>query len=188
MRISGGILSRRTLQAPAGMTTRPTSDRVREALFNILAHRDWGDEIGNPLAATHVLDAFCGTGALAFESLSRGASKATLFDTDQQALRCAKQNADALGVAEQTIIMPMDALHPPKATAPCQLIFLDPPYRKNLLPLSLVALQQAGWFAPHPLIVAEAAKKEAVIWPEKFTVLEQRTYGDTSISFLTLGE
>ena len=88
MRIIGGKLSGRKLEAPASRATRPTGDRVREAVFNIIAHHEWGKMIGNPLAKTHVLDAFCGTGALAFEALSRGSMHAVLLDKDRLAFQC----------------------------------------------------------------------------------------------------
>ena len=87
MRIIGGTLSGRTFEAPSGRTTRPMLDRIRQALFNIIEHHDWGNGIGDPLAGANVMDAFCGTGALAFEALSRGAAKATLFDNDRNALQ-----------------------------------------------------------------------------------------------------
>src|ERR1700761_8891124 len=101
MRIVGGPLRGRKLLPPTSRTTRPMMDRIREALFNILSHHDWGKEIGDPFADAQVLDAFCGTGALAFEAISRGAAHATLFDKDRQALLIATQNAESLGISSQ---------------------------------------------------------------------------------------
>jgi 16S rRNA (guanine966-N2)-methyltransferase len=184
MRIIGGTLSGRKLKTPEGRATRPMMDRVREGLFNILAHHDWGEAIGDPLDGTNVLDAFCGTGALAFEALSRGATQAFLFDKNKQALQTAKDNAAALGLKDVCQIMPVDAIAPPKATTPCQLVFLAPPYRKGLVVPALTALEKAGWIAPNALIVIETARNETLALPEKYTVLETRTYGDTTLRFV----
>lgn len=184
MRIVGGTLSGRKLAPPSSRATRPMMDRVREALFNILAHHDWGPNIGDLFDGTYVLDAFCGTGALAFEALSRGALHATLFDIDRQALAVAAQNADVLGVAERCRIMPADALAPPRAPQPCKLIFLAPPYRKELIPPAILALDKAGWIAPQALLVAETAKKEALNAPDGFEPLFSRFYGDTGLYFI----
>lgn len=178
MRIVGGTLAGRTLNAPDGMTTRPTTDRVRESLFNILIHRDWD---GWELDGATALDAFAGSGALAFEALSRGASRATFFDTSRAALDCITANAKALGLADRVTIRQADALKPPKAPAPCTLIFLDPPYRKQMIPPALVALREAGWIAQGALIVAETAKSETLALPEGFTGRDSRTYGDSTL-------
>jgi 16S rRNA (guanine966-N2)-methyltransferase len=185
MRIVGGKLSGRKLEPPTSRTTRPMMDRVRQALFNILEHRDWGKGIGDLFHETEVLDAFCGTGALAFEAISRGAKHATLFDISPQALMVAKKNAAALGIAKQCTIMEGDALKPRPAPKPCKLIFLAPPYRKDLIPPALVALDQAGWIAPQTLIVAETAKKEILEIPGSFVSQFSRFYGDTALHFIT---
>ncbi|MDD3181558.1 MAG: RsmD family RNA methyltransferase [Alphaproteobacteria bacterium] len=116
MRITGGTLRGRTLKAPNGMGTRPTADRVREALFNIIAHHDWGEEIGNPLDGTPVLDAFAGTGALGIEALSRGASSCTFFEKDRKALQCLRENVALMKLDEVTCVMPVDVTKPPKFT------------------------------------------------------------------------
>jgi 16S rRNA (guanine966-N2)-methyltransferase len=186
MRIVGGTLSGRRIEPPLSRVTRPMMDRVRESLFNVLAHRDWGSEIGDLFAAsTHVLDAFCGTGALAFEALSRGAVEATLFDKDRQALDIATKNAATLGLKHRCAIQMADALAPPRAGKPCRLVFLAPPYRKELIPPAFVALDQAGWIARHAVIVAETARKEELPVPEGLALQLQRFYGDTGLHFIT---
>jgi 16S rRNA (guanine966-N2)-methyltransferase len=186
MRIVGGTLSGRKIEPPLSRVTRPMMDRVRESLFNVLAHRDWGSEIGDLFSATtYALDAFCGTGALAFEALSRGAAEATLFDKDRQALDIAAKNAATLGLKDRCVIQMADALAPPRAVRPCQLVFLAPPYRKELIPPALAALDQAGWIAKHTVIVAETARKEELLLPESFTSQLQRFYGDTGLHFIT---
>ncbi len=185
MRIVGGSLSGRKIEPPLSLATRPMMDRIREALFNILAHRDWGKNIGDLFESdTRVLDAFCGTGALAFESLSRGAGHAVLFDMDAQAFHIARQNAVTLGLADKCRIMAADATEPPQALSPCKLIFLAPPYRKNLIPPAFKALHAAGWIAPHAVIVAETAKKEAFTPPPNCELVLSRSYGDTTLHFL----
>ena len=157
-------------------------DRVREALFNILAHRDWG-VAGDVLDGTRVLDAFCGTGALAFEALSWGAAQATLFDLASEALKIARKNAESLGLKERADMRLGDALAPPQAVTACQLIFLAPPYRKNLIPPALSAFEKAGWIAPHALIVAETARDETLVLPEGYPVVLERSYADTTLRF-----
>jgi len=185
MRIVGGTLSGRKIEPPLSLVTRPMMDRVREALFNVLAHRDWGKNIGDLFESdVHVLDAFCGTGALAFEAISWGARQATLFDKDQQALKIARQNAKTLGVEDRCWIDFADATQPPKATDTCKLIFLAPPYRKGLIPPAFSTLDDSGWIASHAVIVAETAKKEAFEAMRGCELVLSRNYGDTALHFL----
>jgi 16S rRNA (guanine966-N2)-methyltransferase len=186
MRIVGGTLSGRKIGPPESLVTRPMMDRVREALFNILAHRDWGKNVGDLFDGdTHVLDAFCGTGALAFEALSWGCTEATLFDMDGGALKVARQNASALHISSQCHILPADATRPPQAPAPCQLIFLAPPYGKNLIPPAFAALDAAGWIAPHAIFVAEVAKKEPFEPMPGCELIVSRSYGIATLHFLS---
>ena len=184
MRIVGGTLSGRKILPPLSLTTRPMMDRIRQALFNILEHHDWGATIGDVLTDAQVLDAFCGTGALAFESLSRGAAHATLFDKDREALTIAGKNAEALGVKKNCAILSADTLAPPPAKQGCKLVFLAPPYRKGLTPPAIIALDAAGWIAPHALIVTEVAKDETLDLPAGFAMLFTRSYGDTTLGFV----
>lgn len=172
----------RNLAAPEGLSTRPTTDRVREALFNILAHHDWGD-LCDPLTDAIVLDAFAGTGALGIEAVSRGASFACFFEKDRKALRALHENIDHLKLRERTAILPTDIAKPPKAHRPCSLIFLDPPYRKGLIPTALEALSAQGWLSPKAMLVCETAKNETRDMPEKCELLLEKTYGDTKLSF-----
>lgn len=182
MRITGGTLRGRALAAPEGLTTRPTTDRVREALFNVLAHHDWG-ESGDPLADAIVLDAFAGTGALGLEAVSRGASFACFFEKDRPALRVLRENIDRLKLGERTAILPADATKPPRAQRPCSLVFLDPPYRKGLIPAALKALAAQGWIAPGAMLICETAKKETRDGLETCKLLLEKTYGDTTLGF-----
>lgn len=183
MRVVGGFLAGRTLTAPRGLQTRPTADRVREAVFNILVHHDWKLPRDSVEGAA-VLDAFCGSGALALEAVSRGAASAWLWDRDPEACKVAQANVCALGLEAVCHVRRQDALHPPKATTPCSLIFLDPPYRKNLVPQALSALAGAGWIASDALIVAETAKTENLEMPPDYYVVMARYYGDTAVHFV----
>lgn len=183
MRITGGDLSGRILKAPAGLKTRPTTDRVREAIFNILAHHEWN--LGrDTLAEATVLDAFAGTGALAIEALSRGAKQAFLWDNDRQAVQTITANVTSLNLAGHCAIRQLDALKAFSAPQACNLIFLDPPYRQELVPRSLAVLHARGWIADQALIVAETAKNERLDLLETFKPVLTRIYGDTAVNFL----
>jgi 16S rRNA (guanine966-N2)-methyltransferase len=175
MRIVAGKHRGRILAAPKGLDTRPTAARAREALFNILAHGDFGD--GSPLDGAVVLDAFAGTGAFAFEALSRGASFATLLDTDRAALAAAKHNAVALKETDNVSLESRDATRPGRAARAHTLVFLDPPYRKDLAAPSLAALADQGWIKTGALAIAEIGAKEDLAAPDGFTAFDQRTYG-----------
>lgn len=183
MRIVGGKLSGRALKAPDSTATRPTSDRVREAVFNILAHHDWGD-LGDVLSGTVVCDAFAGSGALGFEALSRGAAKIWLLEKDPTAYRALQENAKQFGVFDACHILFEDALDPPPAAQTCTLLFLDPPYKKNLIPQALTALAKTGWLAQPALIVAEAARSEKISLSPDCELLLSRIYGDTAVHFI----
>lgn len=185
MRIVGGKLSGRKITPPLSLTTRPMMDRVRVSLFNILLHHDFGPKIGKIFDhETYVLDAFCGTGALAFEALSHGAAYATLFDKDQAALSIARKNAAHLKIENQCQILMGDATAPISARQACKLVFLSPPYNKDLIPQAVPALDKAGWIAKHAVVVAEVAKKEKFEVPEGFTLKVSRTYGIATLHFL----
>ena len=182
MRIVAGKLRGRTIAAPPGDVVRPTSDRVREAVFNVLAHGD------AKLEGARVLDAFAGSGALGLEALSRGAAFATFIDSAPDAIAAIRQNADALGVARECRVIRGDALQPPRADAPCNLVFLDPPYgfdRKageRLAASALKQLAEAGWIADGATIVVELGGP--FVPPEGFTLTDERRYGRTRIAFL----
>jgi 16S rRNA (guanine966-N2)-methyltransferase len=186
MRITGGTLRGRRLVAPDDMRVRPTSDRVREALFNMLAHKDFG--IGFALEGAAVADLFAGTGALGLEAISRGARWCLLVDDDADSRALQRENVEALGLTGVTRIWRRDAtaLGPlgPAANGPFDLAFLDPPYRKGLAQKALASLADGGWLKPAALIVAETAADESLDAPG-FTRLDARDHGETRIVFLT---
>lgn len=185
MRIVAGRHRGRRLQAPAGRDTRPTSDRTREAIFNILAHSGWGADGGSPVEGAVVLDGFCGTGALGLEALSRGAERALFLDIGRAALDTVRANIADLGETGRTAVLRADAGKPPAAPAAASLVFLDPPYGQDLAPKALAALARAGWLAPGAVVVVEEDAVATIVPPDGFTELEDRRYGDTRVLFLT---
>jgi len=188
MRITGGRLKGRRLAAPAGRAVRPTTDRVREAVFNALAHGDWHDDAtdrADPLDGARVLDAFAGTGALALEALSRGAASAVLMEADGRVAAHARANAEALGEAARARLVRADATRPPapRAGEAADLVFLDPPYGRDLVAPALAALGAGGWLAPGALVVIETDRRDPEPAAECLTVLATRRYGDTAITY-----
>ncbi len=181
MRIVGGSLRGRVITPPVGQAVRPTSDRIRQAIFNILDHAAWAPAIDG----AQVLDAFCGSGALAFEALSRGAHKACLLDIAQSSVKLARANAQALGLDDKSQILRADATKPPAGLVACDLVFLDPPYDKGLIPPAITALAGRGWLAPQALLVLETRASETLPPPESLacSALDQREWGETGVCF-----
>src|SRR5438105_7962840 len=183
MRIVGGRLRGRALAGPKSQAIRPTADRVRESLFNILAHA-----YGDPLTGARVLDLFAGTGALGLEAISRGAAFALFVDDGAEARALLRQNVEALGHAAITRIFRRDATklgagHP---VEPFSLVFLDPPYGKGLAEKALVSAREGGWLRDGALIVVEEAAAADFKAPEGFDEIERRKYDDTEIVILRL--
>jgi 16S rRNA (guanine966-N2)-methyltransferase len=182
MRIIAGKHKGRRLAAPEGEIVRPTSERAREALFDILAHGRFAD---HPVfEAADVLDAFAGTGAFGLEALSRGARHASFIEKERAALAMLRANVATLGEVERATVLAGDTLRPPRAAAPATLAFLDPPYGEALAAPALAALATAGWFAPAALVVVEMAARRPLAPPQGFTLLEERRYGAARLVFL----
>ncbi|MXV44930.1 16S rRNA (guanine(966)-N(2))-methyltransferase RsmD [Saccharibacter sp. 17.LH.SD] len=153
MRIIAGTQRGRSLSAPSGATTRPTAQRMRQAIFDMLMHAPWyGRET---LQEAVVLDAFAGTGALGLEALSRGAQFATFMESSRVGMTALQANLRACQMSDKARLRSCDVTRPPKASRPHSLIFLDPPYHKGLVEKGLRALYRGGWLAPGALIVAE---------------------------------
>jgi len=163
VRIIAGRHRGRTLRAPEGEGTRPTAERVRQALFDMLWHAPWGGR--TTIQDRLVLDAFAGTGALGLEALSRGADHCTFLENDRAALAVLRANIAACREEPRTAVLAADATRPPAARVPCGLVFLDPPYGKGLVPRAVAALATAGWIAPGALLVAETGAEEALDLP-----------------------
>jgi 16S rRNA (guanine966-N2)-methyltransferase len=183
VRIVGGSHRGRRLAAPPGEAVRPTSDRAREALFDILSHGDFA-AAGIPFADRAVLDAFAGTGAFGLEALSRGAAEAVFVENDREALMALRRNIAMLGETARARVVAADATRPPRAAFASAVAFLDPPYRSGLAAPALAALAAAGWLTSDALAVAEIGAREALVPPEDFTVLDERVYGAARVVFL----
>ena len=180
MRIVGGRLRGRALAAPKSQAIRPTADRLREALFNILTHA-----YRDPITGARVLDLFAGTGALGLEAISRGAAFALFIDDGAEARALLRQNVEALGLAATTKIFRRDATklgaaHP---VEPFSLVFLDPPYGKGLAERALVSAREGGWLTREALMVVEE-EMGAFGTPEGYEELERREYDDTEFVLL----
>jgi 16S rRNA (guanine966-N2)-methyltransferase len=183
MRIVGGRFKGRAIEAPSGRDTRPTGDRAREGVFNILAHAAWSPGV----EGRRVLDLFAGSGALGLEALSRGAAFALFVDTDAAARGAIRDNIEALGLFGATRIHRRDAtdlgLKPAGLGAPFDLVFLDPPYGKGLGERAIAKLQAGAWIEAGALIVFECAAEETPETPG-FEPLDERLYGAAKVLFL----
>lgn len=178
MRIVAGSHRGRRLEAPADERIRPTSDRIRESLFNILDHRLGG------FVGKRVLDGFAGTGALGFEALSRGAASALFVDKDRDALALARRNAVTLGLMPKADFRLADLTRPPQTAQQFDLVLLDPPYGQGLAAAALEALAAAGWLAQDAVGVIEADRSQPETIPEEFTTVDSRDYGRTRITLI----
>lgn len=183
MRVAGGVHGGRTLKAPSSSKIRPTSDKLRQAIFNILAHT-----YGNPAEDARVLDLFAGTGALGIEALSRGAAFALFVEEAAEARALIRANIEALQLTGVTKIFRRDAtkLGPRGAFDPFSLVFCDPPYGKGFAEKSLASAREGGWLASEALIVVEESVDAKFAAPGGFEVLERREYDDTEIVFVRL--
>jgi 16S rRNA (guanine966-N2)-methyltransferase len=181
MRVVGGRLRSRLLAGPKSISVRPTTDRMREALFNVLAH-----SYADPITGARVLDLFAGTGALGIEAISRGAAYALFVDEGVEARALLRDNVETLGLGGLTRIFRRDAtkLGPAYPLEPFSLVFLDPPYGKGLAEKSLISAREGGWLKPEAVIVVEEAADAEFRAPEGFEELERRRYDDMEFVFL----
>jgi len=188
VRITGGRFGGRTLAGPKDLAVRPTSDKVRQAVFNIIAHHDFG--AGFVLEDARVIDLFAGTGAMGIEAVSRGAQYCLFVDEAAESRALLRTNVEALQLTGHSKIWRRDAtkLGPmgPGAGGPFELAFLDPPYRKNLLAPAMASLAEGRWLAANALVVCECAEEEAAADVDGFTKLDERAYGDTRVAFYVL--
>ncbi len=179
MRIVAGAHRGRALVAPKGHSTRPTADRVRQALFNILEHAAWAPD----LDGARVADLFAGSGALGLEALSRGAASCVFVDRDAGAREAIARNVAALGLGDRCEILDADATRLPKRS-PVDLVFLDPPYTEGLARPAQQALLDSGWLAPQALAVVEVGAKETTPTTSGYTLLDERSWGAAKVLFL----
>lgn len=182
MRIISGKFKNKNIIAPEGLNTRPTSDKARQAIFNILdslfikEQKNWTDFI--------VFDAFAGTGAMGMEAISRGAKKLYYAENNLEAIKCIQKN---LSACENTTHL-HDATHLPPATDHVDILFMDPPYKKGLVTLSLTELLQKKWINTTTICVIETEKSEHDFLPDGFEIFNERTYGIAKVSFVRLIE
>ena len=183
MRIVSGQYRGKAIVTPPGETTRPTSDRARQAVFNILEHAAWAPE----LHGARVIDLFAGSGALGLEAISRGAAFCLFVETDDAARGAIRENVDAFGLLGQTRVHRRDATDlgapPASAGAPFNLAFLDPPYAKGLGEKAMAQLAAGGWLAPGAIVMFERGRDEPDPAPEGFERLDARDYGAARVLF-----
>jgi len=181
MRVVGGRLRSRPIAGPKSDSLRPTADRLRESLFNILIHA-----YGDPVTNARVLDLFAGTGALGIEAVSRGARFALFVDNGTEARALLRNNVEALGLGGLTKVFRRDAtnLGPAHPVEPFSLVFLDPPYRMSLAEKACISMRGGGWLTQAALLVVEEARAAEFAAPEGFEELERRAYDDTEFVFL----
>lgn len=184
MRITGGRLGGRMLASPANDRVRPTSDKVRQAIFNVLVHNDFG--LGFQIEGANVIDLFAGTGALGLEALSHGATFTLFVEESAESRALIRRNTEALALTGASKIFRRDAtklgVMTPGAGGPFHLAFLDPPYRQGLATRALASLVEGNWLAPEGLAVIESAKDEMLALPDRFEQLDERLYGDTRVT------
>ena len=181
MRVVGGRLRGRPLAGPKSKSIRPTADRLRESLFNILRHA-----YGDPVTGARVLDLFAGTGALGIEAASQGAAFVLFVDDGAEARALIRENVATLGLGGSSRLFRRDAtkLGPAHPIEPFSLVFLDPPYGQNLAETGLASARQGGWLSPEAFIVVEEATKARFVAPDGFSELERRAYDDSEFVFL----
>jgi 16S rRNA (guanine966-N2)-methyltransferase len=181
MRVVGGSLRGRTIAAPKSQAIRPTADRLRESLFNILMHA-----YGDPISGARTLDLFAGTGALGIEALSRGAAFTLFVDDGAEARALLRENVASLGLGGTSKVFRRDTtkLGPAHPVEPFSLAFLDPPYGQKLAEQALASARMGAWFTPDALVVVEEAVKSAFAAPDGFRELERRRYDDTEFVVL----
>ncbi len=192
MRITAGTLRGKHIESRPGQSLRPTTSMVREAIFNLLKHGKFlkdetfiRDDNPDLVEGRRVVDIFCGTGALGFEALSRGAEHVILIDQNPQIQALAKQNMQNLGLADKMTFIRSDSTQLPKARIACHLAFIDPPYRSGLAIPALHSLANQGWLAPGAVAVVEQSKKEPSLAPPKgFRIIDERVYSITRVTLL----
>jgi|SRR5579872_5210231 len=184
MRIVAGALRGRPLVAPKGHITRPTGERTRQAIFNVLEHAAWSTGVED----ARVIDLFAGAGALGLEALSRGATFCLFVETDEVARGAIRANIEALGLLGATRVHRRDAtalgVKPAGDGPPFDLAFLDPPYGKGLIETALARLAEGGWLAPGAIAVAERGARDPSSTPSGFEPLDEREWGAAKVAFL----
>jgi len=188
MRIVAGSLKGRAITTPDGQNTRPTSDRARQAIFNVLEHAAWAE----PLNGARVIDLYAGSGALGYEAVSRGAAFALFVEIDDEARGAIRENADAWGLMGRTRVHRRSAtdlgVRPGSAGEAFDIAFLDPPYGKGLGEQTLARLLEGNWLKPGATVVFERGSDEPEIDTPGYERLDAREYGAAQVLFLRVAE
>lgn len=186
MRIVAGSLKGRAITAPDGQNTRPTSDRARQAIFNVLEHAAWAE----PLDGARVIDLYAGSGALGYEAISRGATFALFVEIEDEARGAIRENADAWGLMGRTRVHRRSAtdlgVRPGSAGEAFDIAFLDPPYRQGLGEQTLARLLEGDWLKPGATVVFERGSDEPEIETPGYERLDARDYGAARVLFLKM--
>ncbi len=177
--IRGGKFKNKKLLTP-DTDVRPTSDKIRQAIFNVIEHNSIAPDLNN----AKILDAFAGTGALGLEAISRGAAHGCFMEKNPAVKKVLAENLNI--ASAQTTLLNADACAPPAAPETMDFIFLDPPYGRNLLPPAIMALHQTGWIGVQTLLIIESDADEVITMPDGFEILDERKYGRTQIRFAQL--
>ena len=191
MKIAGGKYRGKNIEARPDRTLRPTSGRIREAIFNILKPGRFrkdahfiADDNPDLVEDRRVVDIFCGTGALGIEALSRGASHCTFIDQNPRTLAMAEANISHIGEKDNARFLRSDSTELPRAPMPCDLAFIDPPYNQNLAIPGLLSLKESGWLSPGAIIILEHGKQDDPQEVEGFTLLDTRLHDKTRITVM----
>lgn len=179
-KIIAGRWRGRPLEYFSGREIRPTSSRARESVFNILMHR-YTENGDSYIIGQNIADICCGSGAMGLEALSRGAEHATFVDTNNDSLKLARRNAHKLNALDECDFVLSDAVKLPTSRKSHQVVFIDPPYGKNLLPAILESLEQRNWVAAGGLIVAEQSAADPLPETDTFALIEDRKYGRSRV-------
>ncbi len=184
MRIISGKYRGKKLVFPDGEKTRPTKDRIRESIFNILNHASWAEDC---VRKAYVLDGFAGTGSFGLEALSRGAAHSLFIENDKDALKACKTNISATNCDDISKVLPKNIFNigvKPNSIKQSTLVFLDPPYDKALGEKALKYLLDNDWLSEDAIIVLEESKNADIAIPDNFKMVEQRSYGIATVYFL----
>ena len=184
LRIIAGKHRGRKIETSNAKTLRPTAGRTREALFNILSHGEFSGVDNSPFIDRQVADLFCGSGALGFEALSRGAAGVTFVDQSQDSLNLARSTAETLKEMSQVRLLRSDSSQLPPSLVRHSLVFIDPPYNSGLAPKALGSLRRQHWLEKNAVCVVEVSARETLEPPEGFTLFDERKYGNTTVFLL----
>lgn len=182
MRIISGLLKGKKLISPDGQGTRPTSDKARQGIFNIIEHAPWS----NGIKDANFLDICAGTGAFGLEALSRGAKFSYFIENNKSALNALKENIKNCRFENKTKIIDANILSLPKITILFDIIFIDPPYFQNLITPVLKQIIEKKYIGTSSIIIIEHHKDEEILLPENYLVLKKVNYGINGITFLKI--